>query len=239
MRRTITMFFIVLLISFNLGVLATDHVYIRASKEPSTRPSPNVNVPNPDLPNLSVHGKKVEEELASSLRINPNYQQRHVAGDRVFSTWWGYGHGEKERNLQQIAMNDYTNEIKAHQKSKNSMIGKLKSKLPNLKTKQKERERELNEKYNNAKQEREKARQSMRDIANDANVHKKAGNFNDYDVRYATRMFFEDSHKLGFLSDGRHVSSPRNPKFARSRSATSTSSSPTSPNLRKSRSGKA
>ncbi|MCO5565630.1 hypothetical protein L7F22_019304 [Adiantum nelumboides] len=174
MRRTITMFFIVLLISFNLGVLATDHVYIRASKEPSTRPSPNVNVPNPDLPNLSVHGKKVEEELASSLRINPNYQQRHVAGDRVFSTWWGYGHGEKERNLQQIAMNDYTNEIKAHQKSKNSMIGKLKSKLPNLKTKQKERERELNEKYNNAKQEREKARQSMRDIANDANVHKKA-----------------------------------------------------------------
>lgn len=115
----------------------------------------NANSPNPNLPNLSIQGKEVEEELAKHYHpINT----KAVGISRASKLWWRHGQEEIERNTHHKKMNRYTDDIKEHEKYKQLIIGKAKSKIPILKKKQDKKGVELNEKYNNAKQERDKHR---------------------------------------------------------------------------------
>jgi hypothetical protein len=221
-RTTLTIIFaiLLLLISNDLGTSAmNDHRSMLRTRIPLLHDTDkrNTNGPNPNLPNLSVQGKEVEEELAK--HYHPT-NTKAVGTSRAFKLWWRHGQEEIQRNTHHRKMNNYANDIKEYEKYKQSTMGKAQSKIPMLRKMQDKKGVKLNEKYNNAKQERDEHRQTMRDIANDANVHKKAGNFIDHDVAYVTQPNLSDSYEIGFLSDGRHISSPRNPKLTRSRSAT-------------------
>lgn len=226
--------FLLLLIPLDLGILAmndlkVDHFTIRYPGDSAFKSS-NANKPNPNLPNLSDHGKELEEKFARDLHQNPGIQNR-IGGERVASSWWEHIHAESSRDIHHTMMNMYADDIKELKDRKKSTSGKQTFLL--------KKEKKLHKKHEEAKQERDKHREKMRDIRKDAYIHKEAGNFTDKDVHYVTQMFHDDSASLGYLSDGRHISSPRNPELSKSRSANFSSEPSSSPKLARSRSGKA
>lgn len=208
-----------LFLSLGLGTLAMDFPRIPLLTDSSKRPSANANVPHPDLKNLSTHGREVEKILT-------NVPKKDVVTTRAFESWWTHADAEKMRNHDHATMNIHAEEIKAHEKKMKSVIGRVRSKVPSLSKKDRQKEITLHENFNRAKQGKDKHRQTMREVASDAAIHHQAGNFVDHDIHYVTQMNFDESSELGYRSNGRHSStapsSPTgSPKFSRNGSGSS------------------
>ncbi|PWN38171.1 uncharacterized protein FA14DRAFT_153501 [Meira miltonrushii] len=221
MSRIIVIHFaaLLLLFLFGLGTLAMKGDRIEMLDGSHKRLSAKANTPNPNLDNLSVHGKKVENLLTK-------HDKSTVVHDRVFESWWNHADAENNRNREHSTMNMHAEEIESHEKKKKSIIGRVRSKIPILSKKDEQKGIALHQKFNHAKQKKDKYRQVMREVASDAAIHHKAGNFVDHDVRYVTQMNFDNSSELGYRSDGRHVttapnSPPGSPKLTRSGSGSS------------------
>lgn len=196
--------------SFNaLAMMQPDK--IQAPDRNTKRPSPDVNKPNPNLTGLSVHGKQIEEKLMRKMNQHP--YRSELGHERSFEFWHEESSAEAARNRQHKVMQIYNDQIDEQERKKKTLIGKITSKLPaNVK-----KDKELRANLHIYKQAREESREKMRNLVADTANHKKHGNFIDHDVQYITQPFNDESHQLGFRSNGRHISSSQSSPTGSSR----------------------
>ncbi|PWN38199.1 uncharacterized protein FA14DRAFT_177473 [Meira miltonrushii] len=167
----------------------------------SKRPA-SANTPNPNLKDLSRHARAIEEHLH---HVHPS----EVGTYRVNELYKVHGEAEIQRNKQQHHMNVDSQMMQGHEniKAGDKRVRKM---LHGTRAEEKQKEIAMHDNYNNAKEERDKHRKTMRNIKSDARIHQKAGNFVEQDVRFVTQMNFDHSRQLGFRKDGSHVSSVPN-----------------------------
>lgn len=190
----VTAFYFFVLFTFHILASETKDNHILPLEDDSLRTSSRANIAQPNLKGLSIVGKNVERTLENDYRPN----SKNIGIIRPQRLKWENSQAEIQRNYHHRNMNRYNEAIQDLEKSKKTTLGRVKTKLPILSHKLKQKEDNLRENAMFHKQEREKHRQTMRDVASDAQVHQKQGNFIDHDVKYVTQVNLHDSHLLVF-----------------------------------------
>lgn len=170
--------------------------YVFAVKERLDRPFPERNKSNerplhaneitPNLPGLSVRGKKIEKHLENRVRKG-ELEPEHVGEARVRKMWFKKGSAEHQRNARHLNELNFKNEIR---KESQTIAGRIRLKMQGVKTLMKENAEEKN-----------KFRQKLRDIAHDSTIHQKYHTIGDKDARYINKPIWKESRTIGYQTN--------------------------------------